>query len=121
MCTLESVTVGNKSFKVADIKRKYIENIIDAASKCDIIDRVVLFGSSIEERCKESSDIDIAVFGSQVPSRALTSKKYDRFTQQLYTFDDHSQAYDILYFKTGAKNKNLIMNDIHNGEVLYER
>ena len=121
MCTLESMTIGNKSFKVADIKRKYIENIVDAAAKCDIIDRVILFGSSIEERCRESSDIDIAVFGSQVPSRALTSKKYDRFTQQLYAFDDYSQAYDILYFKTGSKNKSLIMNDIHKGEVLYER
>ena len=121
MCTVGSMTVGNRIIRVADIKQKYIQNIIDAAMKCDIIDRVVLFGSSIEDRCKESSDIDIAVFGSQVPSRALTSKKYDRFTEQLYSFDDHSQSYDILYFKTGSRNDSLIMDDIIKGEVLYER
>ena len=121
MCTLKTMTIGDRSFSVADVKQKYIENIIDAAMKCDIIDRVVLFGSSLEERCKESSDIDIAVFGSQFPSRALTSRKYDRFTQQLYSFDDHAQAYDILYFKTGSKNNSLIMEDISKGEVLYER
>lgn len=121
MCTVTTMSVGNRVFKVADIKQKYISNIIDAASKCDIIDRVVLFGSCIDERCLESSDIDIAVFGSQVPSRALVSKKYKSFARQLYAFDDFSQDYDILYFKTGSKNKSLIMTDIDKGEVLYER
>ena len=113
--------IDGRSFKVADIKVKYIKNIIDAASKCDLIDKVVLFGSSIETSCKESSDIDIAVFGKQTPSRALSSKKYERFARQLYSFDDNLQAYDILYFKTGTKEGSPIMNSINRGEVLYER
>ena len=108
MCKVSSMSVRNRTFRVADIKQKYMHNIVDAADKCDIIQRVVLFGSSIEERCKETSDIDLAVFGTQVPSRALTSKKYERFARQLY-------------FKTGATSKSSIMDDINRGEIVYER
>ena len=113
--------VNNITFKVADIKQKYMNNIVDAARKCDLIDRVVLFGSCIDERCKESSDIDLAVFGKETRYRALSSKKYERFARQLYDFDDHAQSYDILYFKTGAKEKSHIMDDIKKGEIIYER
>ncbi len=121
MCKVISITIRNNTFKVADIKRKYMENIIDAAEKCDFIERIVLFGSSIEERCKKDSDIDIAVFGKHSKSRALKTKKYECFARQLYSFDDHNQAYDILYFKEGGKNNDLILRDINKGEVLYER
>lgn len=121
MCVVNVVNIENHEFKVADIKQKYMANIIDAAKKCDIIERVILFGSSVEKRCKESSDIDIAVFGNQIPSRALCSKKYERFARQLYSFDDHNQAYDILYFKNGSVNKNPIIENIQRGEIIYER
>lgn len=121
MCTVSVMDISGRSFKVADIKKKYILNIVDAASKCDIIDTVILFGSSIEERCTEDSDIDIAVFGKQNPSRALSSKKYERFARQLYAYDDHNQGYDILYFKQGTKANSPIMENILRGEVIYER
>lgn len=121
MCRILEMNIGDRKIQIADIKEKYISNIIDAASKCDLIDKVVLFGSSIEERCKDSSDIDLAIFGNQVPSKALTSKKYREFARQLYAFDDHSQAYDLLYFKTGSRNKSFILNEIEEGEVLYVR
>ena len=121
MCKVVSVTIGKNTFKVADIKKKYMSNIIDAAEKCDFIDRVVLFGSSIEKHCKEKSDIDIAVFGKHPRSRALSSKKYERFARQLYSFDEHNQSYDILYFKTGTGEKSIILDNINKGEVLYER
>ena len=85
------------------------------------IDRVILFGSSIIERCKESSDIDIAVFGSASKGKALTSKSYREFAGQLYAFDDYNQGYDILYFKSGKDYAGGIMDDIESGEVIYAR
>jgi len=121
VCMVNMMVVGGREFKVAEVKQKYMLNIIDAAQKCDIIDRIVLFGSSIEDRCTESSDIDIAVFGRHTRSRALSSKKYDRFTMQLYSFDDHNQGYDILYFKNGSTVDSSIIEDIKKGEVIYER
>ena len=49
---------------IADIKHKYILNIIQQAEQCENIYRIMLFGSSLEERCTDSSDIDIAVLES---------------------------------------------------------
>ena len=121
MCKVLPMTIGSRQIHVAEIKQKYIRNIIDAASQCDLIDRVVLFGSSLQERCRDTSDIDIAVFGNQPRSRALTSKKYERFARQLYAFDDHSQAYDILYFRSGSGESNPILYKISRGEELYAR
>lgn len=121
MCKVTDMKIDNRTIRVADIKQKYIANIIDAASKCDYIDRVILFGSSLDDRCREDSDIDLAIFGNQTEYKALTSKKYARFAKQLYAFDDYNQAYDLLYFKTGSKDHSALMNDIRHGEELYVR
>ena len=121
MCKVTLMNIGTRQIHVADIKQKYIQNIIDAASQCDLIDRVVLFGSSLQERCRDNSDIDIAVFGNQPRSRALTSKKYERFARQLYAFDNHSQAYDILYFRSNSGDSSPILREISRGEELYAR
>ena len=121
MCIVKTSNIQNTTFKVADIKEKYIRNVIDAASQCDIIDRIILFGSCTGTKCTEDSDIDLAIFGNQTEYKALRSKKYDRFTSQIYSFDDSGQSYDLLYFVTGKQYKGLIMNDIENGELIYAR
>ena len=121
MCTIKSITIGDKIINVADIKSKYMQNIAEAAESCTYIDKIVLFGSSLRESCREDSDIDIAVFGSQSKAKALTSKAYRRFLTQIYSFDDFNQTYDILYFKTGEKQTSSIMTDINKGEVIYAK
>ena len=119
MCKMTEMMIKDRKIKVAEHKEKYMANIVDAASKCDFIDRIVLFGSSTEERCRKNSDIDLAVFGDKSEMQALTSKKYERFARQLYGFDDHNQAYDLLYYKTGTHSNDEIMKDINRGELLY--
>ena len=59
MCKVVQVKIGNKTVNVADLKEKNIYNIAEAAKQCKYIERIVLFGSSISERCEEDSDIDI--------------------------------------------------------------
>ncbi len=120
MCKVNTMSIDNCHFKVADIKRKYMQNIVDSAKKCDFIKKVVLFGSSIEERCTDASDIDLAIFGTYNRSKALTSKKYERFARQLFMFDNHTQNYDLLYFKNDTKDKSAILEEISKGEVVYE-
>ena len=51
VCRVTGFDLGGREIHMAEIKQRYIPNIIDAARKCDYIDRVVLFGSSLEERC----------------------------------------------------------------------
>ena len=58
MCRLVKFGQG---YQIAEIKLPYIENIVRRATKSPHIDRIVLFGSSLEERCTVDSDIDIAV------------------------------------------------------------
>ena len=121
MCGIKDVYIRGKKVRVADIKEKYLLNIVDAAEECDCIDKVVMFGSATTKNCEESSDIDLAVFGNQAKGKALTSVKYRQFLDRLSTFDDFNQTYDVLYFKTGTRNSAFIMNDIDRGEVLYAR
>ncbi len=96
-----------------------IYNNTDAASKCGLIDKIIRLDYCNNDFGTESDSICLAVFGNQYPSRALASKQYERFARQLYSFRNHEQTYDILYFKTGSKSDSLIMNDIAKGELLY--
>ena len=121
MCRVVEMNVNGKKIHVAELKEKYIENIVDAASKCDFIDRIMLFGSSTQTRCKEDSDIDLAIFGNQTEYKALRSKQYDAFANQIYNYDDSGQSYDLLYFATNQKYNGKILEDIENGEMIYAR
>ncbi|MCR5772224.1 MAG: nucleotidyltransferase domain-containing protein [Butyrivibrio sp.] len=118
MCQVKEMIIDNRIIYAADIKQKYIENIVDAASKCNQIDKVILFGSSLEDRCTEDSDVDIAVFGQNTKSKTYRSKAYEQFLKQIYGYD-LEQDYDILYFKTGEESAQQIFKDILNGETLY--
>ena len=120
MCQVTEMCIGDRIVRVADIKQKYIENIVSAARDCSYIDRVVLFGSSLENRCQEESDIDLAVFGNVSRGKCLTSRSYEQFLSKIYSFNDFNQAYDILYFRNGSSNNSAIMDDIEKGEVIYE-
>jgi len=121
MCKVVEMNVDGKTIHVADIKQKYIRNIVDAAGKCDIIDRIMLFGSSTQSRCKDDSDIDLAIFGNQSEYKALRSKQYGAFTDQLYNYDNSGQSYDLLYFASNKKYSGRILEDIENGEMIYAR
>lgn len=123
MCKVIDYQIGDRTVRVADIKTKYLDTIVNAAGECKYIDRIVLFGSATQDCCEVSSDIDLAIFGNQSKTRALTSKSYRDFSRRLYEFDDHNQAYDLLYFRTGADegDDSNLMRDIRAGEILYER
>jgi predicted nucleotidyltransferase len=82
----------------------------------------MLFGSSIEERCNENSDIDIAVFGDMQKVKYLRSKEYDRFHAGVVSYGgDFIQDYDILYFCNNKIYDDSIMDDILNGVEIYRR
>ncbi len=105
---------------VADIKLRHIDNISAQAEKCRNITRIILFGSSLETRCTDRSDIDIAVFGDQAKGKYLQSKEFREFHRQLFLFD-MNQDYDILYFTNGKTHTDRIMNDIAEGIEIYTR
>lgn len=119
MCNLKKLS---DDVYVADIKYDYILNIIEQAKKCKGIDKIVLFGSSIDSRCNEESDIDIAVYGHKSKSSYLKTKEFKDFHRNLFLYkSDDAQDYDILYFVSGKNYDDAIMKDISNGTTIYRR
>lgn len=123
MCRLEALST-DKQIQVADIKKPIIENIVIIASICKEIDYVILFGSSLEDKCTEQSDIDLAIISNVTRSKFLRSNSYDRFTTALYNIDDE-QTYDILQFNSMEdleRRDSLVCKDIVNkGKIIYRR
>lgn len=120
MCKLVEVEVKNKIIKIADIKRRYIENIIECAKEYAFVDRVVLFGSCLNENCKELSDVDIAIFGNKSEAQCYRLKAYAELLNKIHGYE-LEQSYDILYFKTGKEYSDAVFEEIKEGVVLYER
>lgn len=120
MGQLVEMKINDKIIKIADVKRKYIENIMECAGNYGFIDRVVLFGSSLTENCNDGSDIDIAIFGNKSQSQCFRLKAYAELLSKIYGYD-LGQEYDILYFQSGKKYSEAIFEDVMKGVVLYER
>ena len=124
MCKIVTIqkNVGD-SFGVADIKKDIIEEIIRIAGECNLIDTIYLFGSSLEKRCTNRSDIDLAIIGKVTRSRLFRSKAYNDFTSKLYKIDE-DQDYDILTFNSQAtldNSKEFVARDIlTKGKVIFK-
>lgn len=100
MCQLVSIDTNyGEKVEVAEIKRNYIENIISSASQCKAISEIILFGSALEERCCEQSDIDIVIVSKCAINILCKNKGFSKFVEQIYSLD-FAQEYDRLYFNS---------------------
>lgn len=125
MCKLVDIRTNyGDIIQVADIKKDSIQNIITAAQNCKNINEIILFGSSLQERCKDSSDIDIAVISNVSRAKLFNSKSYQNFTRQVYLYR-MGQDYDILQFnslKDIEDSKEAVCYDIRrDGKLIYRR
>lgn len=127
MCRLVSIMSNDgQCIEVADIKKSYIEKIISSASKCKHIDAIILFGSALEERCTEKSDIDIAIISKYTVDKLSGIKSYSKFVSEIYELD-LSQEYDKLYFKSLSeieekKEEAHICNElVQKGKIIYRK
>lgn len=125
MCRLVDVQTNyGEMVRVAEIKRDSIMNIIEAAEGCDKIDEIILFGSSLEERCSEQSDIDIAVISNAKRAKLFNSRAYNEFIRKMYRYR-MGQDYDILQFNSIDdiwNSKDAVCFDIkHAGKTIYRR
>lgn len=97
MCRMASVKTNfNTEIQVADIKKEVIENIIEAANVCNKICQIILFGSVIESRCQEDSDIDMLVVSDMARSKLYKDKGYQEFLKRLHKKDGYEQVYDVI-------------------------
>jgi len=125
MCRLVSIrTNSGTDIKVADIKAEIIKQILELAPICRKIDYIYIFGSSVEERCTEQSDIDMAIVSNVTRSKLFNARDYRDFTDKLYSIDIE-QEYDILQFNSVEaikKSRDFVCKDIlSKGKLLYSR
>ncbi len=127
MCKLKMFKNNmGETINVADIKMQHIQNIVKQAERCKAIKAIVLFGSSLEERCSYESDIDIAIVSKYTVSELDKLKTFKRFMEAIYTFD-MAQEYDRIYFSSLDEiNKNKdeipICEELATkGRVIYKR
>ncbi len=125
MCKLVKVN-GNAAgtIYVADIKAGIISQIAEIAGLCPKIDCIYLFGSCLETRCTDDSDIDLAIVANIGVSKLVNNRGFRQFKERLYHIDAN-QDYDFLYFKSVDQMKNspdFVCRDIiDKGKVIYEK
>lgn len=126
MCKLVPIKTNyGEEVLVADIKKDFIEKIIRSAENCPIIDKIMLFGSSITNRCKEGSDVDFAVFSTMSENDWLLDERGDFFIDALYADDIENnlsfQDIDMIYVDSNIRSNSLLSKEIDNGIKIYER
>lgn len=127
MCRLVTIQTNyGTSIDVAEIKKKHIENILNSAPLCKQISAIMLFGSSLEKRCTNKSDIDLVIISNSSLNKLSQLKAFDMFMNCLYSYD-MEQEYDRLYFKSikeieEKKDDIPIYNELmRKGKVIYRR
>lgn len=128
MCRLVGINTNfDTKIMVADIKMKYVINILEKADICKNICSIYLFGSVLKEECKEESDIDVLVVSDITRSKLYKLKSFNQFLIKLHEKDDYVQQYDVICvhgMKELEKNQHRVMlyHDIlANGRELYRR
>ena len=126
MCKLVNVKTNyGEEVKVAEIKRDEIKNIIDAASLCKNIDMLILYGSSLEDRCNKYSDIDIVVISKYPISKLCKLKSFHDFTTYVYKYN-MDQDYDFLYYKSydeinrNAESEMISSEILNKGKIIFK-
>ena len=125
MCKLVKITNSlGEQIEVAEIKADIIKKIIKIAKICDKIDYIYLFGSSVEERCTDESDIDLAIISNVSASKLCNRSSYREFKERLYAIDT-DQEYDRLQFNSLKAIRNskepVCLDIISKGKLLYQR
>lgn len=110
-------TIMGDTVFVADIKLNFIKELVRSASRVPSIEKIILFGSCIREDCRESSDIDFAVY-VQDKDAWLISDDVKCFTHPLYAYDI-DQEFDMVVRGTGEDCSSSLQKSISRGILLY--
>lgn len=119
--------VKSKSKEETLVKGKYMCQMVQVKTNCTRIRQIILFGSVIESRCTEDSDVDMLVVSDISRSRLYKDKGYREFLKKLHDKDDYEQMYDVIcvhgmdevYQKQDTVC--LFRDVIENGKTLYRR
>lgn len=96
------------------LKEGIIDEIVKVISKYEEIDKAAIFGSRARGDYKKTSDIDIAIFSSNISSTKLNLLRDDMdILDIIYKFD-------IVHFESLSK-EGIIKNIENEGVIIYSR
>lgn len=128
MCELSTVRTNfDTEVKIANIKKEHIENIIRTAPMCPAIVEIVVFGSVLEERCTDRSDIDMLIISDKQKSRLFRDRRYTQFKNKIFTDGNFEQNYDFICMNDKEKIEeksasSALFRDIQEyGKTIYRR
>ncbi|MCD8073928.1 MAG: nucleotidyltransferase domain-containing protein [Lachnospiraceae bacterium] len=128
MCKLSRVETNfDTEVQIADIKKEYVENIIKTAPICPAIMEIVLFGSVLEERCTDDSDIDLLIVSNKQKSRLFRDRSYEQFKNKLFIDGNFEQNYDFIYLNhhddiNKKSTSSFLFRDIkEKGQAIYRK
>ena len=128
MCKMIKVITNlGTQVSISEYKQKQVEEMIQKAPSCQLIDQIVLFGSVLREDCKDESDIDVVIISKVSVSKLSQSKRYRAYWEKIYKLDDFKTDFDILYFNTyddivKQKDEALICKEIlEKGQTIYKK
>lgn len=119
MCKLIPMTFPTGvTANVADIKVEKLKKYLEIFPQLKSFDKVYLFGSTLEQKCREESDIDFLVFYND--KKQYRYDKIEILPELLdtYIYDDWIpiKSNDPDFFPIGATRK-----AIKEGVLIYER
>ena len=102
MWTLNNSNLFLNADKIHPLKRLQVKSLLDQLTAQEGVDRVIVFGSSVEDRCTVLSDVDICVV-----SNDKVKRPYAEF------------PFDLIIYKDAD---NRLLREINNkGVIVYEK
>ena len=95
--------------------QKKINDIYNLVSKKHEIEKVIIFGSSVNIRCNKKSDIDIAI---KIKPAYFNRENQNIISEEIQEISEYNS--DIVWLNTMDSNITLYNNIYSTGVIIYE-
>ena len=112
------IIVNNDNYecnRIHPLMQKMVNKIYNFVSNTYEIEKVIIFGSSINIRCNRNSDIDIAV---KIKSESFNRNVQNNISEQIQEITEYNS--DIIWLNTIDQNTKLFNNINTKGVIIYE-
>ena len=101
--------------KVNQIKERFLRRFLEAVEKEKHVQRVYLFGSVLEERCTEESDIDFYIVGDVTLFK--TGNLFSRLKEYMNDYDSWDITETDIIYRNKVKHE---LEDLSEGFIKKE-
>lgn len=112
------IIVNNDNYDCARIHplmQKKVNEIFNEIKKSSIIEKVIIFGSSVNIRCNKNSDLDIAI---KLKEEYFNRENQNLISEEIQVISDYNS--DIVWLNTIDSQSQLYRNISSKGVIIYE-